>query len=1521
MTTLLLFMVIASNAQQKREYIIQRTQTDNLRNKAQAYTEKYLSNKTAALKLAAEKGWIIREEFEDGRTIELQGVTQKGLPLYYITNNANAASTTSTNQVWTGGSSGLNLDGTGMIIGIWDAGAVLGSHQELTGRMTQRDDATTTHYHATHVAGTLIGSGVENSARGMAWNADLDARDWDNDEGEMATAAADGLLISNHSYGFITGWYWDSDLEEWEYYGDTDISSTEDYCFGFYSVWTRDWDEIAFDAPFYLIVKSAGNDRNDGPGITSGTDERDGDENGYDCIPEKGIAKNILTVGAVADLVGGYTGDPSSVIMTSFSSWGPADDGRIKPDICGNGVALYSTDDDADDDYATLSGTSMASPNVSGSLLLLQEHYIETQGNPMRASSLKALAIHTADEAGPTEGPDYMFGWGLLNTETAADVITNNGQLSLIEELTVTEGNSFTLDVEALGTEPLVVTIVWTDPPGTPVAPAVDPADIMLVNDLDLRVSDGTVTYFPYCLNGQQPENAATKGDNDVDNVEKVFIAGPDAGSYTITVHHEGSLTNGEQNFSLIVSGIGLLTCPGTPTVTDYNGNIYGTVQIGNQCWLRENLKNTHYADGTPLIDGTSVIDITGDYLSKYCFSYNNNINNVSTYGRLYTWAAVMNEEPTSNYNPSSVQGICPSGWHLPSDAEWIELTGYLGEFDNSGGKLKESGTAHWLDPNTDATNESGFTALPGGVRFNTGTYQDMNYSGIWWSSTESDEMSANTRGLLYNSGNYVTSFNSNQKDYGFSVRCVKDFQNSFNDSIVLVTLYNSVNGNNWITKDNWLTGPLHTWHGITISGGRVIDINLTSNNLIGSIPSEIGNLDRLRFLNLDNNQLNGSIPPEIGNLSNLQVLDLTNNQITGNIPENIKSAVNLTTLTIRNNEFENLPVLNTLTALISLDISSNKFTFEDIEPNIGIPLGTFLYSPQANIGIEQNIILNVGDTYEVSAECGGSSNQYQWYKDGNPLSGEVDDMLILSDINFDDDGTYMCQISNTVATDLTLFTHPCIIEVLGSGLPDPPVIENIEIENDIDLVFTLENIPGTVTYNTYRGTSAFFTPDKAGGSNRIATNVSDEDPVAPGVQWTDVGAIGDAATNYFYIFTKVDGDESENSTTIGEFDFNLITTPTTDFNEIAIPLNIQGVTSAADLMLAIPGCNSVARWDAGMQGYEQYIDFIPATNFDVTAGNPYYVNVTGNAVFTLVGEIVNPSFNLITTPTTDFNEVMLTLDKTSIITASQLMSDISSCNSVARWSSDIQGYEQYISFIPETNFGVRVGYPYYVNVTSNVTWPASGGGSLKSLSSESFELIKRRSTPHLVYGTIDISNSELTFEDLDFSAYFPSTPEEILDKNSAGCMLIDGYSVIQCNSFSSGWGIEEPLKIEFKDQNGLVLQSTEVQLTYNPADKAMDVILGGERSFTLSQNVPNPFSDETIIEYQIPEKGKVILEVYSLTGQKIRTLVNDYKQSGSHEVTWNRTDTNNKRVPDAMYIYILKNKNNVVYKKATVIR
>jgi hypothetical protein len=542
-----------------------------------------------ALTQAAQHHWKIRSKTKDGGIKSLQGLNHRGFPRYLKTyDNIISAATTQTNTVQPGGTLGLNLSGSSTFLnnklGIWDGGAVYAAHQEFAGKTITIKTTEAVLDHSTHVAGTMIAKGVYPPAKGMAFNAaTLQSYDFSNDITTIS-AAASGLILSNHSYGDVAGWDLD-DSGNWTWYGLP--GDTVDYAFGMYDDRAQSFDQIAYNAPYYLIVESAGNSRGyNGPAIgatyqgyqsatnpTLVTKIRTATSDissqlGFKGIPTTGNAKNILTVGSVGALPYGPPSS-SSVVASYFSSYGPTDDGRVKPDITGMGENVLSCGSATPTTYITLSGTSMSAPNVTGSLYLLQEYYAEKHsGTFMRAATLKGLACATAVDAGNV-GPDYMYGWGLLNTKNAAQAITDNGTKSIIAEDSLSQGQTQTVNVTASGNGPLTATISWTDPAGTPstIDTANDPT-IKLVNDLDIRVSDGTTIFMPWILDPANPANPATTGNNIRDNVEQVYIAGAVPGrQYTITVSHKNTLKSGGQAYSLIATGVGgTAYCTSGPT-------------------------------------------------------------------------------------------------------------------------------------------------------------------------------------------------------------------------------------------------------------------------------------------------------------------------------------------------------------------------------------------------------------------------------------------------------------------------------------------------------------------------------------------------------------------------------------------------------------------------------------------------------------------------------------------------------------------------------------------------------------------------------------------------------------------------------------------------------------------------------------------------------------------------------------------------------------------------------------------
>ncbi len=352
------------------------------------------------------------------------------------------------------------------------------------------------------------------------WDAAILSHDWSSDINETAQAVLrENLLFSHHSYGVNMMW-------------------TPPFKWGEYGQYAAQTDRLHHAMPFYLQVWSAGNDRGD---ISNYFPEH----NGHDILTFQKTAKNNLVV-AVAD----YSGT-DAVSLSASSNWGPTDDGRIKPDVSTAGSEIIPVFSDFyDDEFDETS-------SIADSLLRLQRYNCQKFSRYLRASTVRGLALHTADETGGAAGPDYRFGWGLFNMKKAESTLRNAGQSTAVEERTIEDGETYTFKIVRTDTsEPLKLSICWTDPAGHVNESGENDRSPALVNDLDLRLIDEEKTYYPWKLNPADPSAPATKGDNSVDNIEVISVDDSVEGKIlTVQISHKNRLKTDFQDYSLIVSG------------------------------------------------------------------------------------------------------------------------------------------------------------------------------------------------------------------------------------------------------------------------------------------------------------------------------------------------------------------------------------------------------------------------------------------------------------------------------------------------------------------------------------------------------------------------------------------------------------------------------------------------------------------------------------------------------------------------------------------------------------------------------------------------------------------------------------------------------------------------------------------------------------------------------------------------------------------------------------------------------
>ncbi len=625
--------VVFAQSSDERKLLMQSTKANNLLRLSaefqnefeiqEARVQEYLSNNPKQTR-----------SFSKGNSVYyLQRIGADGKPRYINTKfvrdgikNVASGQLIKADTLYPGGSLGVSITGTSMIAGVWDGGLVRDTHELLAGQVTNQTSPVQTtlidvtvggENHMTHVSGTMVGKDIVNqpSARGLAFNGTARNYDWENDKAEMAAFAADGFLLSNHSYGLSN----DNTVPVWQ--------------FGAYDAEAQAWDVITKNAPNYLPFVAGGNEQASNGNMTKA---------GYDVMTGSSAAKNVMTVGAVN----------GNKTMSDYSNWGPTDDGRVKPEIVAKGTGINSAQayDTSESPVACnncysgngddSSGTSYATPAAAAGALLLQQYYKSLNPAYMLSSTLKALMLGTAEDLGQT-GPDHKFGWGLLNVEAAANTIKKNGPVgslanskgaAILEHATNPAADSTTEEsfgVFAKGGVPLVVNMAWLDDEGAEQVEGdgVDPTAARLVYDFDMKVRNVATSAevwpwkIPSMANRTADATVSTSWfDDNRNNFRQIIIDTPTAdGEYTIFIRKKAGSPAAARTLSFVITGLkeaaagpSVLNVDGSDAATRYGAATDGVLIIRYLMGFRDGELSNGALGNAPTRDAAQIATYLG---------------------------------------------------------------------------------------------------------------------------------------------------------------------------------------------------------------------------------------------------------------------------------------------------------------------------------------------------------------------------------------------------------------------------------------------------------------------------------------------------------------------------------------------------------------------------------------------------------------------------------------------------------------------------------------------------------------------------------------------------------------------------------------------------------------------------------------------------------------------------------------------------------------------------------------------
>ncbi len=724
----------------------------------------------------------------------------------------------------------------------------------------------------------------------------------------------------------------------------------------------------------------------------------------------------------------------------------------------------------------------------------------------------------------------------------------------------------------------------------------------------------------------------------------------------------------------------------------------------------------------------------------------------------------------------------------------------------------------------------------------------------------------------------------------------------------------------------------------------------LLNNQLSGSIPSEIGNLSNILELILHTNQLTGTIPSQLGNLSNLQELYLLNNKLSGAVPNSLTGLSELKKLYLSSNDLTDLPDFSTATSLENLEIDNNQFTFEDIEPNIGAPSQSFVYSPQDSVGIQKDTTVNLNAALAFTVTVGGANNQYQWYKDGTLIGGATNSSYSIASAQASDDGQYICRITNTVATALTLYSRPFNLTV--TVIAPSITAGSLQVSNANPAPGTSVTISVPVTGSAPTVKLFHGKPGQSPGDSTLMTfngsaytaTISGTGVTQEGL-WFRIRAHNTAGVVYY----PASGVQT---IAVQITNFSPIKTISAYPNGVGsggyftIGLSFNGTLNLTDYFGAqeFAGDGNPSNWR--LQSFNSSTQSFSDVS-SMTSGNAYglyHKTGTPEDLFSSVSSptaiasdafnntILKPGWNLIAWPYT--------------FTANVTAKDAAKIGQIW-WMNGNSGWETVSQLKPYGGYMIRNKTAGDITVGSAVTWTRAAGKSITDDLTSSIRFMAESGEYRDSYNYVGTKEAAANdYDDLDeleplvmaggVHAYFVNTSSEAVrdlsyDIRSASEPGHVWDLVVENNTSQKqtrlSWeyeaGIQKVILFDITHNKKTELEKS-LGYAFDNARPARFKIIAGEanwvndhvqeieaslpKEFSLSQNYPNPFNPSTTIKFDVARSSSVRIKIYNILGQEVTTLVNGYYETGrNYQAVWNGKDVLGREVASGVYIYRLE--------------